>query len=91
MNAMLTDRMTGEDGCETPNTPLAPGHPLVGERCPFCRQPFESGDVTKTAPGGPPTRAEYAKARWGLPYVCSAPFELHYDCGDPKGSGWSIR
>jgi hypothetical protein len=64
---------------------LVPGDVLVGRPCPFCRRPFEVGDVIKWVPGGPANRKEYAKARRGLPYLSGSPWLLHYDCGDPRG------
>ncbi len=76
---------SGAEIAPVPNAPLQLGDPQIGRPCPFCRQPFAAGDVTRWADGGPADASELAKARRGLPYVSGPPFELHYDCGDPRG------
>ena len=70
-----------------PDLPLTPGHPLFGQRCPFCGQFFEIGDVARTVCSGPADAKELRKARKGLPYVMGPDLELHFDCGDPKATG----
>ena len=72
------------DGVEILDEPLPAGDPLLGVACPFCRSPFEVGDVLKLVNGGPASEEEERKLRAGLPHEMSPPLPLHLNCGNPK-------
>jgi len=77
------------DGVEILDEPLPDGDPLVGFRCPFCRFPFEAGDVLKLISGLPASEEEERKLRAGLPHEVLPPWPFHLHCGNPKMTGAS--
>ncbi len=74
------------DGVEILEDPLPAGDPIVGAFCPFCRFPFEAGDVLKLVSGLPATEEDERRLRAGEPHEVLPPWPFHFDCGNPKMS-----